>query len=350
MLTSHPAWRSAFGAMDGEHGEEALLRQTHREMGWTWDLTSMLRDGGGLWLAGSSKLALPLDLAAHVALAADAGRLWALITCLASLLSSSLHPSRLHVHVLTLAAERVPVESALRCAGLLDAGATLSFVALDDGAGGAAGARFELATLLPSVEKAMWVDTDALLLADAATIVNSAFRREAGRAAIAVVRRPGRSIQAAFGLSSSALQGLGLAAVPPGADAFHTRTFIANLVQWRATSFGERLSELDAKLRASGHRLSGATDGQGALVLLAHSLGAAAVQGLPAAWSVDGHGGKRIGAAAFCTARMLHFSGRRKPGTDGQGLAPYCELLNATQERAARCSGRDDTRTVCGLR
>jgi hypothetical protein len=323
-------------------------------------LANMLRYGNGLWLAGKSKLRQGSGTestnrlrastgvettasAVHVALGSDAKGLEALLATLSSILRASAERSRLVIHVLCAPGERALIEHALRHRLSPDLQGSAHVEVLEapsppppsqrqqhhPGVGAETVlnlARFHLPALLPvSVRKVLYLDIDTLVLADVAPLVDATFEGAFGDAAIAAVPKH-KPLLPTLQLTKQNLTSLRLPHLCRGAMPFNAGVMLLNLDVWRRASITVKVLALSSQLVASGFQglpgMSTPVDSQSVLNLLFQNASSQATQSicrdiewLPAAWNVDGLGWKlsKLPMAKLCAARLLHWSGGKKP-------------------------------------
>ena len=323
MLTSDPSFRHAFGGLD--EGVRAVLSSAPRAgpAAGKEGLDRLLKFGNGLWLAGRGKLRSGPSV--HIALGTDARGVAGLLAVIRSTLAATAERARLVFHVLTARAERAAVESSLRQVSVDElGGALLNVVLLEPRAHASTAvlleqARFQLPQLLPrSVRKVLYIDVDAIVLADPVPMVDAAFEGKWRSCAIAVVHRSKLLLQS-INVTHRAALALGLSALSPQAWSFNAGVMLLNLDVWRQEGLAFHVQQLAGSLGASGFRglpgMSTPSDSQTVLALFFQNTTSSAMQEIPAAWNVDGLGWKLEGVPSkkLCAARALHWSGPNKP-------------------------------------
>lgn len=211
--------------------------------------------------------------------------------------------------------------------------------------------RLYLPILLPSVDKALWIDSDGLMRGDAAALIYSAFTGANENRSIAGVLRPQKTIGQMLGMKPrdvallSALNLLGLQQLAGYGPSLNGGLMALNLRQWRKRNLTGRIQELIPRLkRAKMGQFSGmstASDAQTPMLLLCLNSTPIDVEPLPSSWNVDGLGWKRIPEEALCTANFLHWSGKHKPwnaATDRK--ARYWDLWKPYGDRVAAAQAR----------
>ena len=215
--------------------------------------------------------------------------------------------------------------------------------------------RFYAPRLLGSIDKALWVDADGLVLGDVHELVGELFEGQYANRSLAAVLRPGKSIGSSTGHTRASLSRAGVGDVDPGAPSFNAGLVGLNLRMWRRRDVTARLEVLVPRLKQIGMAgfggMSTVEDSQTPMALLLIN----EVQPLPRSWNVDGLGWKKVPLDWLCSARFLHWSGKWKPwGRAALDKAKYRELWMPYAQKVQRAQAsfdtaerREDQRRLC---
>ena len=366
LMTSEGVYRRVFGALDVHHNEEEVIKLSYKEHHWQeWKIPHLLAKGNGLWLVGKSNLMSGprFDRTVHVAMSSSATQLPGLLTCIASLLSSTVAPQDVTIHLfLPDRAVLEEVSSTLSCTTAdlgLKFGASVQmyeiesqkFRLLHNRSKDATSnlLRFYLPELLPGVEKVLWVDSDGLVLGDVRTLVSTLFIGEHKNTPIAAVERPGKHLGSATGMNEADLSALGLSGVSTKDTVFNAGFIALNLNVWREQRLTLQIERLVDQLSSRGfqgfpgistvdHDTSGAAhDSQTPLVLIFNN-GDGLIQPMDSRWNVEGLGWKDVSRSQVCAGRYLHWSGKGKPWSPRhKTAAKYIEIWETYSALLGHC-------------